>query len=85
MAGLVFPNDAGEINYAWCMGHNYRSTDPFQQLCLGTHHPCLEFQIIHQHFHVFLSLYVLFINVVFLFLREYDHKLGSAAKNMQCH
>lgn len=29
MAGLVFPNDAGEINYTLCMGHNYTSTDRF--------------------------------------------------------
>lgn len=68
MAGLVFPNDAGEINYALCMGHNYTSTDPFQRLCWGTHRPCLEFQIIHQHIHIFLSVYALFINVVYLFL-----------------
>ena len=61
MAGLVFPNDAGEINYALCMGHNYTSTDPFHQLCSGTLLPCLKFQIIHQHVHIFLSLCVLFI------------------------
>lgn len=62
MAGLVFPNDAGEINYALCMGHNYTNTDPFHRLCSGTLCPCLEFQIIHQHIHIFLSLCALFIH-----------------------
>lgn len=61
MAGLVFPNDAGEINYALRMGHNYTSTDPFHRLCSGTFCLCLEFQVIHHHVRIFLSFSVLFI------------------------
>lgn len=56
MAGLVFPNDAGQINYALCMGHNYTGTDPFQPAVpWPLTAPCLEFHIIHQHVCVFLS------------------------------
>lgn len=68
MAGLVFPNDAGEINYALCMGHNYTSTDPFYRLCSGTLCPCLEFQIIHQLIQIFLSLCVLLIDYTYIFI-----------------
>lgn len=68
MAGLVFPNDAGEINYALCMGHNYTSTDPFQRQRGATHRPSLEFQIIHQHVDIFLSACALLIYLVYLFL-----------------
>jgi len=61
MAGLVFPNDAGEINYAPSMGHNYTSTDPIHWLRLGTLRLCLKFQIIYQHVHILLSFSMLFI------------------------
>lgn len=68
MAGLVFPNDAGEINYALLMGHNYTSTDPFRRLCPGTLLQCLEFQILNHPIHIFCVLGYLFILVIYLFL-----------------
>lgn len=70
MAGLVFPNDAGQINYALCMGHNYTSTDPFQPAVPGPlTAPCLEFHIIHQHVRIFLSVSASLMYFLYLFLK----------------
>lgn len=67
MAGLVFPNDAGEINYALCMGHNYTSTDPFHRPSSATLHPALSFtQSINTFAYSFQ--YVLFIYLGHIFI-----------------
>lgn len=68
MAGLVFPNDAGQINYALCMGHNYTGTDPFQS---AVPRPltalCLVFHIIHQLFRVFFFFFFFSVGVIYVF------------------
>lgn len=79
MAGLVFPNDAGKINYALRMGHNYTSTDPFHWPCSGTLCPCLGFQIIHQHFCIFSSfMCLIYLYICVVMLGKYSELLHSA-------